>query len=95
MDQSTYKCVKTIKNVECNSKNGISKLDDNTLVIGSDFALYFVDIETYQIVRFENHSLGYVECLCEIGNKLMLIGNKEGKILCYDYNSNHFRKKIP
>ena len=56
-DESTYQCILSIQDAFCNSSNGLSKLDDNTLILGGIDKLYFVDIETYEINKFQDKSL--------------------------------------
>ena len=95
-DESTYECIQTIKSVKCLSENGLAKLNDNTVIVGGDSVIYLVDIKTYQINQFQDKSLGNIWCLYANGDGLVLIGNREGEILCYDSSSNQiiFKNKF-
>ena len=88
-DKSTYKCIKTIQKFKNYSSRKFSKLDDSTVIIGGgNGVIYFVDIKTYQVNRFQDKSLREICCLYVNGNGLVFIGNKKGEILCYDSSSN-------
>ena len=88
-DESTNKCIKNIKDVRCcPSSNMLSKLNDNTVLVGGENVIYLVDIQTYKINLFQDLSLGYIHCLNVIRNGLVLFGNDEGEICCYDSSSN-------
>ena len=95
-DESTYESIATIKGFQCCSLNALSKLNDNTLILGGNDVIYLVDIKTYQINKFQHRSLGKIECLYVNGNGLLFIGNSDGKILCYDSSSNQiiFKNKF-
>ena len=95
-DESTYQCILTIDDIKCNSNNSLLKLNDNTLIVGGDDVIYFVDIKTYKIKKFKDESLGYIKCLYVNGNGLLFIGNEEGEMVCYDSSSNQiiFKNKF-
>ena len=95
-DQSTYQCITFINDIKCYSRNGLSTLNDNTLVIGGEEIIYLVDIQTFKRNNFEDKVLHCIECLIVLRNRLVLIGNRKFEILCYDSISNTiiFRKKF-
>ena len=95
-DELTYQAVATIKDVDGgNSNSSLSKLNENTLILGGNYVIYFFDMKTYQINKFENKSLGRINSLYANRNGLVIIKNNKGKILCYDSSSNQiiFKKK--
>ena len=95
-DQSTYQCITFINDINCYSRNGLAKFNDNTLVIGGEDVLYFVDIQGFKRNHFEDQLLHCIECLLVLRNRLVLIGNRKQAILCYDSISNTiiFRKEF-
>ena len=80
--------IRVICDVRCYSEEGLSKLNDNTLVVAGENVLYFVDIETSKVNKFEDQSLGEVLCLNVLKNGLILLGNNKREIICYDSSSN-------
>ena len=95
-DESTYQSIAAIQDVHCYYSNGLSKLNDNTVIVGGINVITLVDIKTYQISQFQDQSLGLIKCLYVNGNGLVFIGNDEGEMLCYDSSSNQiiFKSKF-
>ena len=81
-DKSTYKFIKTFT-VDFWSNYGLSELNENTLLVGGHDVIYLVDIKNCQINKI-TESLGYIYSFNVIENKLVLIGNEKGELLCYD-----------
>ena len=92
-DESTYQSITAIQNVHCNYCNALSKLNDNTVIVGGRNVITLVDIKTYQINHFQDQSLGLIKCLYVNGNRLVFIGNDDGEMLCYDSSSNQIISK--
>lgn len=83
-DKSTYECVETLKKVCCFSGNGMSKLKDSAAIIAVKGKVLIIDVLSFQIQSFAHESLGSVFSICVLKNSNLLIGNDEGKIICFD-----------
>ena len=95
-DQSAYQCIQTIQHVSCpprNGRNGLLKFNENTVIVGGSSIVYVVDIKTYKVNQFEDESLGNIYCLNVLNNELVLLGNDNGEIICYDPSFNQIISK--
>ena len=87
-DESTYECVKILKDVMCCwSENVLSKLNDNTVLIGGEDIIYSLDIKSFEINVNDDYSFEGVMCIHVNRNGLLLIGNRGGEIIYYDLSS--------
>lgn len=79
---------------EMSPNNSLSRLDDDTAVLGVNELLYFVDTKNYKISRFEDENLRNIRSIYVNKDKLIFIGNDKGKILCFDPLINMITFKI-
>lgn len=82
-NESTYECIKFIDNVGCSSINGISKLNDKTILLARASGIIAVDIESSKVEEFNQTSLSWT--LNVLKNGLVLVGNLyREEVACYD-----------
>lgn len=95
-DKSTYECVQTLQDVYCCSRNGVSKLKDNAIIIGVTEQLFILDVSTFQSRSFQDTKLGNIKSICVLKEDKILIGNETGDLICFDSLSNQiiFTQKI-
>ena len=87
-NKHTYKCIKTIPHLYCENNNGLSKLGENTIIIGGSNELFVLDILSFQSKSFWDLTLGYIWSILVLREDQILLGNVKGEIVCYDSLSN-------
>ena len=95
-DRSTYESIKTIEDIKCYCSNGISKLENNKIIIGGENKIFILDVISFQYNSFQDQQLGWIQSICVLKNGDILIGNLEGEIIKFDLSSKQiiFKKKI-
>lgn len=88
-NKNTHWCIKVIQNIYCHSENGISKLANNTVILGGNKILYILDTLSYNYTQFKNNELGEIYSICLFKDDKALLGNQQGQIICFDSTSNH------
>ena len=79
-NKKTYKCVKPLQHPYCNDNNGLSKLKDNTIILGSGYGILFI----YDVLSFQDDRLGNILSILVMREDEILIGNSQGQIICYN-----------
>lgn len=82
-NKSTYQFVKVIKGIHCVGNNGLSKLSDETVIIGGDSELYTVDILSFETKSYKSEKFGRVESVCVLSKEKVLVGNNLGTIIWF------------
>ena len=66
----------------------LKKLNNHTVLIGTEDEIYVVDIESSEVKKLKDNSLRFASCFTVIRNDLVLFGNGKGEICCYNPLSN-------
>lgn len=82
--KSTFKCVKTLENICCWNNNSISKLKDNTIILGDRYEIFTLDILSFKYKTFQSHQLGWIFSICAVRDDKVLIGNSDRKMIYFD-----------
>lgn len=96
-DQSTYQPISIIiKAGECYTNHLLTKLNDDTLVLGGWNAIKRFNIRTCKVHIFKKKSFGEIWCLYVNRSGLVLIGTDFGEIYFYNPSSNQitFKKRF-
>lgn len=87
-DKSTYTRKALINGVYANGGDALEKLKDNTVILAGNEELFVVDILSLQSGSFKNPQLGWIICIYTLGNDKVLVGNKNGMVVCFDSLAN-------
>ena len=83
-NNSTYECVETIPNIYCSWMNGISKIKENSVILGGEGELFIIDTLYLNYKTFINNELGRIHSICELRNGKVILGNHKGMIIIFD-----------
>ena len=88
LNKFTYECIKTMQNIHCSFSHSISKLNDNSIIIGRINEIQILNTSSFQLKSFKDQRLGSIEYILVLKENEIFLGNEEGEIICYDSLSN-------
>ena len=87
-NKNSFQPVRTMQDIYCKWTNSLSKLNENSIILGGTNELFILDVSSFQTKTFQNESLAAIYSVCVLREDRILLGNSFGEIFCYDSLSN-------
>lgn len=87
-EKPTFQCNTVVSNVYCCYSNGLSQLNNNTVILGGNHEIFIVDVLSFESQSFKDENLGYIWSVYVVRDDKVLVGNNQGEIICFDASSN-------
>ena len=84
----TFQLTQIFQDIHCFWNNGLSKLKENTIIIGGSSELFIVDILSFEYKSFKNKQLNWIDSILVLREDKILLGNLNGEIIIFDSLSN-------
>lgn len=98
-NKRTFGVIKEVKGVICNSRNGLSIADDDTVIMGNENTVYIVNLQNIDNQKnltqdkYENKELKTIFSLKALSKDKIFIGNNEGILFCLSLSSKKILSK--
>ena len=83
-NKNTFEPIQTIQDIRCWNSNSLSKLKENTIIVGDKEDLSVVDVLSFEYKLFKNKRLRCILSILVLREGQVLLGNERGEIIRFD-----------